>query len=64
MCVSLSTTAQTEVTDTLLYKFSFRQDKSALDLLYSDNGKQMNRLSDTLGKIAKRTDCEIVAVNV
>ncbi|MGN1246455.1 MAG: DUF3575 domain-containing protein, partial [Muribaculaceae bacterium] len=55
---------QTEVTDTLLYKFSFRQGKSVLDLLYSDNGKQMERLSDTLGKIANRTDCEIVAVNV
>lgn len=64
LSVMLSATAQTEVTDTLLFKFSFKQGKSALDLLYRDNGKQMARLSDTLGKIANRTDCEIVAVNV
>lgn len=64
LSVIIPAAAQTEVTDTLLYKFSFKQGGSALDLSYRDNGRQMQLLSDTLEKIAKRTDCELVAVNI
>ena len=56
--------AQTEVTDTILFGFSFRQGESALDLSYRDNGRQMTRLIDSIGSIAHREGSEIVAVNV
>ena len=60
----LPATAQTEVTDTILFGFSFRQGESALDLSYRDNGRQMTRLIDSIGSIAHRDGSEIVAVNV
>ena len=43
--------AQTEVTDSLQFRFHFKQGGASLDVHFRDNNTQLNSLTDSIQKI-------------
>ena len=62
ICVFLN--AQTQVADSVMFRFHFRQGKSQLDLAYRDNRHQLDVLADTLRGIISDSGREILSINI